>query len=133
MANSADSHSIGVYSRDGLYRLTLRRTVDLTKLFPDLAPGQRELDVVLLHGLLLEKCLGITPAAVVAEQNATYVREIEKAVEDVDSGRAQLAFLLNPVSVQTVVDLASRGEVLPQKSTDFYPKVLSGLVIYVQP
>lgn len=133
MANSADSHSIGVYSRDGLYRLTLRHTVDLAKLFPDLAPGQRELDVVLLHGLLLEKCLGITPAAVVAEQNVTYVREIEKAIEDVDSGRAQLAFLLNPVSVQTVVDLASRGEVLPQKSTDFYPKVLSGLVIYVQP
>ncbi len=133
LAKSAESHSIGVYSTDGLYRLTLRPTVDLAKLFPDLAPGQRELDVVLLHGLLLEKCLGITAAAVVAEQNVTYVREVEKAVEDVDSGRAQLAFLLNPVSVQTVVDLASRGEVLPQKSTDFYPKVLSGLVIYVQP
>jgi uncharacterized protein (DUF1015 family) len=133
MARSAGSHSIGVYSSEGLYRLTLRRAVDLAKRFPDLAPGQRELDVVLLHGLLLEECLGITAAAVVAEQNVTYVREIEKAVGDVDAGRAQLAFLLNPVSVQTVVDLASRGEVLPQKSTDFYPKVLSGLVIYVQP
>jgi len=130
-AASTESHSIGVYSGAGLYRLTLRPTVDLIKLFPDLAPGQRELDVVLLHSLLLEKCLGITASAVVAEQNVSYVREIEKAVEYVDSGEAQLAFLLNPVSVQKVVELATRDEVLPQKSTDFYPKLLSGLVIYL--
>jgi uncharacterized protein (DUF1015 family) len=124
-------HSIGLYSRAGLSCLSFRPGLDLETLLPDIAPGQRELDVVLLHRLLLEKCLGITAQAVAAEENVIYVREIEKTVYYVDRGEAQLAFLLNPVSVQKVVDLATHGEVLPQKSTDFYPKLLSGLVIYV--
>jgi len=52
------------------------------------------------------------------------------AIDAVDEGRAQLSFLLNPVGVEQVTEMALGGEVMPQKSTDFYPKLLSGLTIY---
>jgi uncharacterized protein (DUF1015 family) len=79
---------------------------------------------------LLEGGLGITPAAVTAEQNITYEREMNGAVAAVDQGRAQVAFILNPVRVERVTQMALAGEVMPQKSTDFYPKLLSGLTLY---
>jgi uncharacterized protein (DUF1015 family) len=88
--------------------------------------------VVLLHRLLLEKGLGITPADVVAERNITYERDMDSALAAVDEGRAQVCFLLNAVSVEQVMEMALAGEVLPQKSTDFYPKLLSGLTLYRQ-
>jgi uncharacterized protein (DUF1015 family) len=58
------------------------------------------------------------------------VRDMNEAIATVDHGEAQMACLLNPVRVQEVVDIALGGDVMPQKSTDFYPKLLSGLVIY---
>jgi uncharacterized protein (DUF1015 family) len=85
---------------------------------------------VLLHRLLLENGLGITAAAVSTERNITYERDMDAAVEEVDEGRAQVAFLLNPVDVEQVTEIALAGEVLPQKSTDFFPKLLSGLTLY---
>src|SRR6202046_4194629 len=128
--------AIGVYpgTIDGkagaFYLFLLRRDVDLETLLPDMSEAQRGLDVVLLHRLILEKGLGITAEAVVAETNVRYEREIDAAIAAVDKGEAQLACLLNPVRVQQVVEIALSGGVLPQKSTDFYPKLLSGLVIY---
>ena len=65
-----------------------------------------------------------------AEKNISYEREMDAAVAAADRGEAQLACLLNPVRVQQVMDIALGGDVLPQKSTDFYPKLLSGLAIY---
>ncbi len=90
----------------------------------------REVDVVLLHRAVLEGALGIMPQAVVAEANLSYEREAAAAIAAVDQGAAQLAFLLNPVAVEQVMRIATAGEVLPQKSTDFYPKLLSGVTIY---
>jgi uncharacterized protein (DUF1015 family) len=104
--------------------------VDLETVLPDLSEAQRGLDVVLLHRLILEKGLGITAEAVVAESNVSYEREIDTAIAAVDRGEAQLACLLNPARVQQVIEIALGGDVLPQKSTDFYPKLLSGLAIY---
>jgi uncharacterized protein (DUF1015 family) len=103
---------------------------DLGKLLRDVSPLQRELDVVLLHRAILEGALGITPQAVTAEANLSYEREAEAAIAAVDRGAAQLAFLLNPVAVEQVMRIATASEVLPQKSTDFYPKLLSGLTMY---
>ena len=82
---------------------------------------RRQLDVVLLHRLIMERGLGITPDAVKTEKNITYEREMDTAIAEVDQGRAQICFLLNPVSVETMVEMAMAGEVLPQKSTDFFP------------
>jgi len=83
-----------------------------------------------LHRLVLEKCLGITEEAVTRESHITYVRERNDAINAVKSGRARLAFLLNPTRIDQMRDIAYEGNVMPQKSTDFYPKVLSGLVMY---
>jgi uncharacterized protein (DUF1015 family) len=64
------------------------------------------------------------------EKNISYYREFEAAAEQVDSASAQLCFALNPTPVEAVRDNALAGEPMPQKSTDFYPKLLSGLTIY---
>jgi uncharacterized protein (DUF1015 family) len=129
-ARGREGRAIGMYVRGIFILFTLRQGADLAAELPDLSPAQRSLDVVLLHRLLLEKGLGITPAAVSAERNITYERQMETAVAEVDDGVAQVCFLLNPVSVEQVTDMALAGEVLPQKSTDFYPKLLSGLTLY---
>ncbi|HEV2491304.1 MAG TPA: DUF1015 domain-containing protein [Candidatus Acidoferrales bacterium] len=124
-------HAIGAYAGgNAFYLLLLRAAAELERALPDVTPAQRQLDVVLLHGLLLENCLGITAEKIAAEANVSYERGMDAAIADVDSGAVQIAFLLNPVRVKQVTDLALAGEVLPQKSTDFYPKLLSGLCIY---
>ena len=127
--------AIGVYPIPGgkkraFYVLTLREGANLAQLLPSVSPLQRELDVVLLHEGILEPALGITPQAVTAEANLTYEREALAALDAVDSGRAQISFLLNPCDVDQVMKIATSGEVMPQKSTDFYPKLMSGITMY---
>lgn len=126
---------IGVYpaaalGKQAFYILKLRPGADLARLLPGVSPLQRELDVVLLHDGILEPALGITPQAVVAEANLTYEREAGTAIAAVDQGTAQIVFLLNACDVEEVVKIATSGEVMPQKSTDFFPKLLSGITMY---
>ncbi|MGA7382005.1 MAG: DUF1015 domain-containing protein [Terriglobales bacterium] len=101
-----------------------------SNLFSGLSVRQQALDVVQLHRCLLEGVLGISEEAIRNQQNISYVRDAEEAMARVRSGGAQVAFLMNPVRMRQVRDIAFAGEVLPQKSTDFYPKLLSGLTIY---
>jgi uncharacterized protein (DUF1015 family) len=127
--------AIGVYpalpsAKRAYYVLTLRPGADLAQLLPNVSTLQRELDVVLLHEGILEPALGITPQAVTSEKNLTYERDANAALEAVDRGDTQIAFLLNPCDVEQVMGIATAGEVLPQKSTDFYPKLLSGITMY---
>lgn len=127
--------AIGVYPAPesgyrAFYLITLRGEADIAQILPGLSPLQRELDVVLLHQGILEPALGITPHAVASESNLSYEREATAALDAVDRGAAQVAFLLNPVDVDLVVKVATAGEVMPQKSTDFYPKLLSGITMY---
>jgi uncharacterized protein (DUF1015 family) len=130
-ARGREHHAIGMYAGTGaFYLFLLRRAADLNRLLPDVSPRQQRLDVVLLHRLALEKGLGITAEAVAAEKHIGYEREMDAAIAAVDSGQAKLACLLNPARVEQVMEIALAGEVLPQKSTDFYPKLLSGLTIY---
>jgi len=92
---------------------------------------QRKLDVVNLHSLLLEKTLGISHQQVTDQQHIRYLRAAEDAISAVNGDPdVNMAFLMNPVSIEQVREIAFAGEVLPQKSTDFYPKLLSGLAIY---
>ena len=123
--------AIGVYpGKGGFFLFLLKRAADLEKALPDVSEAQRALDVVLLHRLLLEKGLGITAEAVTAEKNLSYERDMAAALGQVDRDEAEVAFLLNPVPVQQVADIALGGDVMPQKSTDFYPKLLSGIAIF---
>ena len=129
-ARGRTGRAIGMYAPGEFTLFHLRSDAPLATLMPDVSPAQRGLDVVLLHRIMLERGLGITPAAVATERNITYERQMDAAVATVDEGRAQICFLLNPVGVEQVMDMALAGEVLPQKSTDFYPKLLSGLTLY---
>jgi uncharacterized protein (DUF1015 family) len=91
--------------------------------------SQRQLDLVHLHKVLLDHVMGISEEAVRQQLNIQYVREADDAIQQAQAG-ANVAFLVNPVHIEQVRDIAFAGEVLPQKSTDFYPKLLSGLTIY---
>jgi uncharacterized protein (DUF1015 family) len=135
LAAARNRRAIGAYpaaepGKRAYYLLTLRAGVDLTRLLPNVSPLQRELDVVLLHDGILEPALGITPQAVTAEANLTYERDAGAALDSVDRGAAEVAFLLNACGVHQVMKIATAGEVMPQKSTDFYPKLLSGITMY---
>ena len=135
LAAARAKRAIGVYpaalaSQRAFYVLTLRPGANIEQLLPHLSPLQRELDVVFLHDGILEPALGITPQAVTLEANLTYEREAAAALDAVDRGDAQIAFLLNSVDVEQVMRVATDGEVMPQKSTDFYPKLLSGITMY---
>ena len=91
---------------------------------------QQSLDVVQLHRCLLEGVLGLSEESIRNQQNLSYCREAAEALAQVRKGAANVAFLMNPVRMQQVRDIAFAGEVLPQKSTDFFPKLLSGLCVY---
>ena len=109
-----------------------------------LSPRQQSLDVVQLHKVLLEGVLKLSEESIRNQQNLSYVREAAEALALVrgenargndrggasNKGAANIAFLINPCKVQQVRDIAFAGEVMPQKSTDFYPKLLSGLAAY---
>jgi uncharacterized protein (DUF1015 family) len=100
------------------------------KLYMLESDARNELDIRILHDLLLGKALGISEEAVRNEQFIRYMRGMDAAVDAVRTGAAQIAFLLKPTSVQQVAETSFAGGVMPQKSTDFYPKLLSGLTIY---
>jgi uncharacterized protein (DUF1015 family) len=101
-----------------------------TSLLQSLPLLQQSLDVVQLHKCLLEGVLGISEEAIRDQTNVSYIRDAEEALTRVREGSANIAFLINPVRMRQIRDIAFAGEVLPQKSTDFYPKLLSGLTIY---
>jgi uncharacterized protein (DUF1015 family) len=102
-----------------------------TKLYLLEDPTARgELDVRVLHERLLGGVLGIGEEAVRDEKHLRYVRGLDAAIEQVRKGVAQIAFLLKPTTIEQVAETSFAGGVMPQKSTDFYPKLLSGLAIY---
>jgi uncharacterized protein (DUF1015 family) len=125
-----DGVMIGVFADGKMSFLRLKPSLNLAELMPDLPEKQRTLDVVVLHRIVLEKCMGITEDAVKKESHIAYVRERDAALNAVREGKAQVAFLLNPTRLDQIRDIAYEGNVMPQKSTDFYPKVLSGLTMY---
>jgi uncharacterized protein (DUF1015 family) len=129
-AHGASGPALGMCAGHAFVLFSLKPAADLAALLPDVPPALRRLDVVLLHRLLLEKGLGITPAAVAASRHLTYERDITLGLAAVDDGTAQACFLLNPIGVETTTEIALSGQVLPQKSTDFFPKLLSGITLY---
>ena len=95
-----------------------------------LPENQRQLDLSHLHTIILDRLLGLDAEKVREQTNIRYLRDAAEAVEQVRRGEANIAFLTNPVTMEQLREVAFAGSVMPQKSTDFFPKLLSGLAIY---
>jgi uncharacterized protein (DUF1015 family) len=91
---------------------------------------QRQLDLSHLHSIILDRLLGLDAEKVREQTNLRYLRDVGEAVDLVRRGEADVTFLTNPVSMEQLKEVAFAGDVMPQKSTDFFPKLLSGLAIY---
>ena len=118
------------YSGDKGYNLlVLRDEKVIEKLLPNKSRATQGLDVTVLHTLVLEKIFGIDAENMAKQINLTYTRLFDEAIESVDTGKAQCAFILNPTRVTEIRDVAAAGEKMPQKSTYFYPKLITGLVM----
>ena len=114
---------------DGNYLLTAKPDV-MSEVLKDLPARQRHLDVVQLHRVVLDKLLGLDQETITRLGSVAYIREADEAVSMVTSGEADIAFLIKPITLDQLKDVSLAGDVMPQKSTDFYPKLLSGLAIY---
>ena len=113
-------------SGDRLSLLTLRPGEERTVPGPEVL---RTLDVPILHALILEEILGIDRAAQERQTNLRYLKDFQAALEEGRRPDVQAAFLLNPTRIEQLKAVADAGEVMPQKSTFFYPKLASGLVL----
>lgn len=111
------------------YLLTLKDPQLMERLVPDKPASWRNLDVTVLHSAILERFLGIDAEKLASESNIHYEREKERAIQLIGEHPYQCAFLLNPTRVQQVQEVAQAGEKMPQKSTDFFPKLLTGMVL----
>lgn len=113
----------------GGFLLRSRSAIVTLKGLAGMSERKQALDVVQLHKVVLEDALGMSEEDIRNQKHLKYVRDAHEAIEEVRNG-AHVAFLMNPVRMEQVRDIAFAGEVLPQKSTDFYPKLLSGLTVY---
>ncbi len=95
-----------------------------------LPENQRQLDLSHLHTIILDRLLGLDAEKVREQTNIRYLRDAGEAVDQVRRGEADVTFLTNPVTMEQLREVAFAGSVMPQKSTDFFPKLLSGLAIY---
>ena len=107
--------------------MILKPKPGIEALLPGAEPS-RKLELSKLHKLILEKHLGIDDERLRNQAHIIYTRDASEAIKLVDSGERQIAFFVNHIPVKAVLDIATAGEKMPQKSTDFYPKIISGLV-----
>jgi uncharacterized protein (DUF1015 family) len=111
------------------FLLALKDAQAIKKVEPGIAPSLEALDVNLLHIPILKKWLNIGAQDLAASKKVVYFKDPADAAAAVQSGEGQIAFFLNPTRVYQVRDVSLAGETMPSKSTFFYPKLLTGLVI----
>jgi uncharacterized protein (DUF1015 family) len=89
----------------------------------------KRLDVAILHSLIIDKLARLTGGPFAQEENVGYIRNLEEGLKKVVQGEWQMIFLLKPCSLQQIRQVVEKGELMPHKSTDFFPKLKSGLVL----
>jgi uncharacterized protein (DUF1015 family) len=129
-----DRNAFGIYgSNDAFYVAVLKNKRAMDSAAPDKSDIWKSLDISVLHKLVLEKLLGIDEKQLTKDGNVGYVKGAPNAIDDsirlVDTGQKQVLFLLNPVKMQQLQMVTAIGERMPHKSTYFYPKMYTGLVI----
>lgn len=127
-----EAHTFGYRAKGdkAYWSLTLQDESVMDDLLPDKSEAWRRLDVSILHKLVLEQYLGIDEEALEEKRNLDYVRGRNDALDMLKEGGYQGAFIMNPTRIEQVKEVADKGEKMPQKSTDFYPKLLTGPVMH---
>ena len=127
-----DERVLGASFRDDPRYLALRpRDAEaMERLAPDMSPELRGLDVTTLHVLLMEHILGVSTRDAVNTDAVAYTHDAEEALAEAEAGRCQAALILNPPSAGEMIAVSLKGEKMPQKSTYFFPKLVTGLVIH---
>jgi len=130
----ADKNAFGIYTGDGAFYVAVlkdKRLMDAV--VPKMSDHWKSLDVAVLHKLIIEKHLGIDEQGLAEGGNIEYVKDTGEAIDDsinqVDKGAKQAAFFVNPTKMKQIELVTAAGERMPQKSTFFFPKVYTGLVI----
>jgi uncharacterized protein (DUF1015 family) len=108
--------------------LTLRDPSIMEHLLPDRIPDWRMLDVAVVHELFIERVLGISKEDVSQNGHVEFLRDPQMGYDAVARGEADYLLVMNPTRIEQVQACSAAGERMPQKSTDFYPKMISGLV-----
>lgn len=127
---SEDKTAFGMYCGNGRWSLLVLKSLEpMKELLPNASAATQGLDVSVLHTLILEKLMGIDAENMAKQINLTYVKDSSDALSAVDNGSANCAFILNPTKIREICEVSQAGEKMPQKSTYFYPKLITGLVM----
>jgi uncharacterized protein (DUF1015 family) len=130
MRSHAREHAFGFHAEGRYYVLVLRDSVQIERWIPEpRSPAWKHLDVTIAHRILLEQIVGLSAEAAEVGANLRYHRDPALAIANVDTGQGSFVVLLNPTRIDQVRACAEQGERMPQKSTDFYPKLVSGLTM----
>jgi uncharacterized protein (DUF1015 family) len=127
-----ESHTFGAFLT-GAKKFLLLRLKSEDILDKEVDPGKsaewKRLDVAVLHSLIIDKLGAFTEKPFVQDEQVGYIRNLEEGLQKVADGEWQVIFLLKPCSLQQIRQVVEKGELMPHKSTDFFPKLKSGLVL----
>ena len=130
MSKTLDEKMFALYTgKNYYYLLELKDIRVMDELFPDMPKVLRRLDVTVLHSLILEQLLGIDKENMAAQKNLTYTRDLNEAITEVQSNKFQCSFIINATKIGEIKEVSLAGEKMPQKSTYFWPKLVTGIVI----
>jgi len=130
MGKTLDEKMFALYTgKNYYYLLELKDISVMDKLFPNMPKELRYLDVTVLHELILERLLGIDKENMAAQKNLTYTRSLDEAISEVQSNKFQCSFIINSTKISEIKDVCLIGQRMPQKSTYFWPKLATGIVI----
>lgn len=128
--SSHPGKNFGFYTgKDYFYMLTLKNYELMNVLLPDKSEPYRNLDVSILHSGILERFMGIDKENMASQRNLAYTRDFSEAVEKVKDGTFQCSFVLNPTKIEEIKEVTLYKEKMPQKSTYFWPKLVTGIVM----
>jgi uncharacterized protein (DUF1015 family) len=128
LRNNINEHAFCIYNGSKAYGLILKHdkaVYDFVK--ANVSKEKKVFDVIILRDIVFKHI--VKTGELNMDENILYVRWTSEAIEKVDRGDASIAFLVNPINAKTVAEIAQQHEILPEKSTDFYPKMVSGLTV----
>lgn len=130
LANTVDETLFGLYTgQNYYYLLKLKDAQSIDEVITDKSNAFKHLDVTVLHKLILEKHMGIDEENMKNQKNLVYTRDTHEAIVAVQNGEFNCVFFINPTKVSEIKEIAQANEKMPQKSTYFWPKLVTGIVM----